>query len=109
MSAAAAAAGTDKAQVEGWLVGQEGTRLELPPIDGNHPPANQRPTPNSLSEDMSPFEVDRIPHSNPILFKSKTPSPLARHPRLPNYVSGRLSIFKPKITMEREREGDIRG
>ena len=39
-----AAAVTDKAQVEGWLVGQEGTRLELPPIDGNHPPANQRPT-----------------------------------------------------------------
>ena len=80
-----------------------------PLMETIHQPTNDQL--NSLSEDMSPFEVDRIPHSSPILFKSKTPSPLARHPLLPNYVSGRLSIFKPKITMEREREreGDIRG
>ena len=98
----AAAAVTDKAQVEGWLVGQEGTRLELPPIDGNHLPANQRPTPSLRTCPLSKWTAFHIPTQ----FYSNQKRPLrslARPPLLPNYVSGRLSIFKPKITMERER------
>ena len=77
--------------------GEEGTRLELPPIDGK-PSTNHGPT-NHLSEDMSPFEWTAF--HIPAQFYSNQKRPLNRsHSPLPNYVSGRLSIFKPKITME---------
>ena len=79
------------------MVGLEGTRLELPPIDGK-PSTNHGPT-NHLSEDMSPFEWTAF--HIPAQFYSNQKRPLNRsHSPLPNYVSGRLSIFKPKITME---------